>query len=77
MKVRINGEEQEIRDGITITDLLKDLNLSLQFLAVAVNREIIPKTAYLTRALHEGDVIEIVHPVSGGNTHKGDDHGKR
>lgn len=77
MQVRINGENREIRDAMTITDLLKELDIQSKFIAVAVNREIIPKTAYLTTTLQEGDAIEIVHPVSGGSTSKGETHGER
>ncbi|RMF90642.1 MAG: sulfur carrier protein ThiS [Nitrospinota bacterium] len=66
MKVRINGEMQEVRENITITELLEDLGIRSPFIAVAVNREIVPKTAYLTTTIQEGDTIEIVHPVQGG-----------
>jgi hypothetical protein len=38
MQVILNGEEQEVRDDITVAELLHDLQIILQYGAVAVNR---------------------------------------
>jgi sulfur carrier protein len=66
MHVFLNGEEQEIRDAITIADLLKDLQISLQYGAVAVNRKVVRKRDHEATRLQPGDRIEIVRPVGGG-----------
>ena len=66
MHVLLNGEEQEIRDDITIADLLTELQISLQYGAVAVNRKVVRKRDHEATRLQPGDRIEIVRPVGGG-----------
>jgi sulfur carrier protein len=66
MQVILNGEEQEIRDDITVADLLYDLRITLQYGAVAVNRRVVRKKDHEATYLRAGDRIEIVRPVGGG-----------
>jgi thiamine biosynthesis protein ThiS len=66
MQVILNGEEQEIRDHITVADLLHDLHITLQYGAVAVNRRVVRKRDHEATYLNTGDRIEIVRPVGGG-----------
>jgi sulfur carrier protein len=66
MQVILNGEEQEIRDHITVADLLHDLQVTLQYGAVAVNRRVVRKRDHEVTYLSAGDRIEIVRPVGGG-----------
>jgi sulfur carrier protein len=66
MQVMINGESRDVRDSISIADLLAELALQGRRLAVEVNQEVLPREQYATRALAAGDVIEIVHFIGGG-----------
>jgi len=66
MRVILNGEESEIRNDVTVADLLGDLNISLQYGAVAVNRRVVRKKDHDVTRLQAGDRIEIVRPVGGG-----------
>ena len=66
MQVILNGEEQEIRDDITVAELLHDLQIILQYGAVAVNRRVVRKKDHEATSLKAGDRIEIVRPVGGG-----------
>jgi thiamine biosynthesis protein ThiS len=66
MRVILNGEEQEVRDDITVADLLCDLQITLQYGAVAVNRRVVRKKDHQATRLRTGDRIEIVRPVGGG-----------
>jgi thiamine biosynthesis protein ThiS len=66
MQVILNGEAREIRDDITVADLLRDLQIVLQYGAVAVNRKVVRKKDHEAIRLHTGDRIEIVRPVGGG-----------
>jgi sulfur carrier protein len=66
MRVILNGEEQEIRDAITVAELLRDLQVTLQYGAVAVNRRVVRKKDHEVTRLNAGDRIEIVRPVGGG-----------
>jgi len=66
MQVILNGEEHEIRDHMTVADLLIDLRITLQYGAVAVNRRVVRKRDHEATYLRAGDRIEIVRPVGGG-----------
>ena len=66
MKVTVNGESMEIEAGLTIDGLLDLLKIKREFTAVAVNREITPKSDYGSVKLGEGDKVEIVRPMGGG-----------
>ena len=66
MQVTVNGKPMELRDGLTIDGLLEQLAVKRQFTAVALNREVTPKSDYAVTVLREGDRIEIVRPMGGG-----------
>jgi sulfur carrier protein len=62
----INGERRAFGDGKTIADLLAELALAGRRVAVEVNRDIVPAAEYASRALADGDTVEIVQFVGGG-----------
>jgi thiamine biosynthesis protein ThiS len=66
MRITVNGREMEVADGLSVEALLTHLAVKREYTAVAVNREITPKSAYATVALREGDRVEIVRPMGGG-----------
>ncbi len=66
MKVRINGEEKEIEDGMTLNGLLNALDIKLQGIAVDINKEIVPKSRFEETFIRQNDVIEIVRMAGGG-----------
>ena len=66
MRVQLNGEARDFRDGVTVHDLVVELGLTQRRIAVEVNRDILPRDAYAQRRLSDGDVIEIVHFIGGG-----------
>ena len=66
MKLRINGEEKEIADGLNLTSLLEQLQIRPARVVVERNREIVPRESYGAILLAEGDTLEIVHFVGGG-----------
>jgi sulfur carrier protein len=66
MRVMLNGEARDLRHGVTVHDLVRDLDLTQRRIAVEVNSTILPQDAYAHRTLQEGDVVEIVHFIGGG-----------
>jgi len=66
MTVVLNGEQREVREGMTIADLVAELGLGTRRIAVEVNRTIVPRDEYARCRLQAGDHIEIVHFVGGG-----------
>lgn len=66
MKLKLNGEEKEIADGLSVESLLEQLQIRPARVVVERNREIVPRDAYSSVLLAEGDTLEIVHFVGGG-----------
>ena len=68
MNIRINGEERKVRLNLNVHDLLiaLELNPTQAGSAVAINREVIPRTAWQTTELRENDNVEIIRAVQGG-----------
>ncbi len=64
--VRINGGERRFPAGTLVSSLLVKLGVSTPRAAVERNREIVPKAAYDSTPLEEGDEIEVVEFVGGG-----------
>jgi len=66
MRVIVNGEAREVPEGLNVEGLLDHLKVKREYTAVAVNREITPKTQYADTHLKDGDKVEIVRPMGGG-----------
>ena len=66
MIVHINGEEREIESGLSVTQLLEELEIRPARVVVELNRNVLERDALATTALKDGDKIEIVHFVGGG-----------
>ena len=66
MKLTINGQPMDVPDGLTVDTLLDHLRVRREYTAVALNREVTPKSEYATTRLNEGDRLEIVRPMGGG-----------
>jgi thiamine biosynthesis protein ThiS len=64
--ISVNGQPTLVEAGITVDGLLDTLNIKREYTAVAVNREITPKSEYGSLKLWEGDKVEIVRPMGGG-----------
>ena len=66
MRVSVNGETMEVPEGVSVDGLLEHLKVKREYTAVALNREITPKTQYADTHLKDGDRVEIVRPMGGG-----------
>ena len=66
VQIVVNGKPMEVEPGITVDGLLTLLNVKREYTAVAVNREVTPKSTYAMVTLSEGDKVEIVRPMGGG-----------
>ena len=66
MKITVNGKPMDLETGTTVEALLDRLGVPRQYTAVAVNRDITPKSQYASVTLGEGDRVEIVRPMGGG-----------
>lgn len=66
MRVTINGQEEQLDEGLTMSGLLARLRLEPVRVAVELNRELLPRRDFAETALRDGDQIEIVTFVGGG-----------
>ncbi len=68
MLIRLNGEEKKVDAKQNINDLLiaLELNPDQSGIAVAVNREVIPKTLWKKTELRDNSEVEIIRAVQGG-----------
>lgn len=66
MKIHINGEEKDIANGLTVAELLEEMQIRPGRVVVERNREIVAREAHVLTLLKEGDTLEIVHFVGGG-----------
>jgi sulfur carrier protein len=66
MNATINGEHRQLPDGATVLQLLDDLKLEKNGIAVAVNERVVRVANFDAHRLQEGDVVEIIRAVAGG-----------
>ena len=66
IRVRLNGDETEVQSGETVGRLVDRVVRDRSRIAVERNRVIVPRAAYDSTAVAEGDVIEVVTLVGGG-----------
>ncbi len=66
MTVVINGESQEIPDGLTVSALLGHLGMMPDRVAVERNLDILPRGRWAETDVKPRDSFEIVQLVGGG-----------
>jgi thiazole synthase len=67
VRLSVNGESREFQNPLTVEALLGLLSLDPRKVAVERNLAIVPRSAYGAVDLVEGDRLEIVHFIGGGN----------
>jgi len=67
MKLMINGEERSFAVSMSVEALLGELGVDPRKVAVERNLEIVPKSAYASVAVNDGDRLEIVAFIGGGS----------
>ena len=66
ISIDLNGETRPISDSDSVQDLIDALSLTNQALAVAVNREIVPRAKWREHRFAVGDKVDIVRAIGGG-----------
>ncbi len=56
----------QVAEGLTISQLIVQLELDTRKVAVERNLEIVPRSTYDSTVLAAGDRLEIVHFIGGG-----------
>jgi thiamine biosynthesis protein ThiS len=68
LRVYVNDESKEFVEGLSLTDLIRQLDLPAQRIAVELNKEVVRRSAWDQTVLRDDDRIEIVHFVGGGDS---------
>jgi thiamine biosynthesis protein ThiS len=66
IEVRLNGEPDEIEEGLNVGELLARLGVPVAVAIVERNGEVVPKSRFGEEIVGAGDRIEIVRFMGGG-----------
>ena len=66
MEITLNGKKFNLETGSNIVNLIDKLDLNADKLAIERNLEIVPKSKFAMTIIEEGDKLEIVHFIGGG-----------
>jgi thiazole synthase len=66
VKITLNGDPFDIAGPLTISDLLKRLEIDPRRVAVERNLVVLKRALFETTEVNDGDQIEIVNFVGGG-----------
>jgi sulfur carrier protein len=68
MKVLLNGESCELRDGATVNDAVEASGAPAEGrgVAVAVEGEVVPRGEWTATRLSDGQRVEVLQAVQGG-----------
>ena len=64
--LKINGEERQFSEALTVAALIEHLGYAGKRIAVERNGDIVPKSQHALTPLVSGDRLEIVVAVGGG-----------
>ena len=62
----LNGSDKQLDSNISVSQLLEELGLTEERLAVEINQQIIPRSNFTDHTLNEKDNVEIVQAIGGG-----------
>ena len=66
MQITLNGDAHEVAGPLTVSELLERLNIDARRVAVERNLVVLKRDAFASTVIAEGDEIEIVNFVGGG-----------
>jgi len=67
IQIQVNGDARTTRSGATVADLLRELELKTERVAVELNLEILDRATFDQRSLKDGDRVEILSFIGGGS----------
>ena len=66
MALTVNGDPHPWHEGLTIEALLREKTFTFPLKVIHVNEKLVKRAAWSTTVLHDGDVVQVIHLVSGG-----------
>lgn len=68
MKITVAGETKEVKDAITVAELIVQENVeNPEYVSVSVNDEFVSSGDFGTHKLGEGDSVEFLYFMGGGS----------
>lgn len=67
VSISVNGEHKRVTAGLTILQLAEEMGLVPEKIAVERNLEVVPRSTLSEVLVEDGDELEIVHFVGGGD----------
>ncbi len=68
MKLTVNGEESDVKDGLNVSDLLVEKEVKMpDMVSVEVNGNILKRSAFDDTTLADGDKVEFLYFMGGGS----------
>ena len=67
ISITVNGDHKRVAAGLTVAALATELGLIPEKVAVERNMEVVPRSTLAAVCLEDGDDLEIVHFVGGGD----------
>ena len=67
ISIRVNGEHRRVTDGLTLAQLASELGFVPEKIAVERNLVVVPRSTLGAVKVEDGDELEIVHFVGGGD----------
>ncbi len=66
IRIEVNGEAVETRPAISLADWLVEAGYRSRYVAVEINRQVVPRARHVDTLLRDGDQLELVTLVGGG-----------
>jgi len=66
IEIQLNGQAYQLATGGSVGDLMAALALPDQALAVAVNRQVVPRQSWDQHQLQAQDQVDVVRAIGGG-----------
>ncbi len=67
MKIAVNGDAAEVRDGLNVLELLAERQVKMpDMVSVELNGEILARPDFATTIVRDGDQVEFLYFMGGG-----------
>lgn len=66
LEIELNGEPFRVQAGQSLAALVRQLGIGNQAVALAVNRQVVPRQQWNERLLAQQDKVDIVRAIGGG-----------
>ncbi|WP_195604196.1 sulfur carrier protein ThiS [Clostridium tyrobutyricum] len=68
MNIKVNGEDRDIKDGVTVTEILKIENVEMpDMVSVQLNDEFVDRDKFSSTVLKQDDKIDFLYFMGGGS----------